>query len=148
LNEKAVEEDDDLITAGHLEAIFEPPALESLLNCLNRNRQALVFWWRSRVNGAVQNRIQFPTDIAAVRGSQALLERPKVTVGTIHSVKGGEADVGFLFPDLSQSRDAAYQRHGPSRDAVIRLFYVGMTRAREALYLASPIGPMAAHLIA
>jgi superfamily I DNA/RNA helicase len=57
-------------------------------------------------------------------------------VGTIHSVKGGEADVVFLFPDMSQAGDAAYQRHGPARDAVIRLFYVGMTRAREALYLA------------
>jgi hypothetical protein len=42
-----------------------------------------------------------------------------VIVGTIHSVKGGEADVVFLFPDLSPAGDAAYQKHGPQRDSVI-----------------------------
>ena len=61
------------------------------------DHRAFVHWWRSRVNGAMQNRIQFPTDIASVRGSQALLDRPQVIVGTIHSVKGGEADVVVLF---------------------------------------------------
>jgi superfamily I DNA/RNA helicase len=100
------------------------------------------------VNGAMQNRIQFPADIAAAHGPQALLEKPQVTVGTIHSVKGGEADVVILFPDLSQAGDAAYQRYGPPRDAVIRMFYVGITRAREALYLADRASTMAAHLIA
>jgi superfamily I DNA/RNA helicase len=77
-----------------------------------------------------------------------LLERPQVIVGTIHSVKGGEADVVILFPDLSQAGDAAYQRYGPPRDAVIRTFYVGMTRAREALYLADRTSTMAACLTA
>jgi DNA helicase II / ATP-dependent DNA helicase PcrA len=64
-----------------------------------------------------------------------LIETPKVIVGTIHSVKGGEADVVYLFPDLSQAGDAHYQRFGPPRDSLIRLFYVGATRARETLYI-------------
>jgi hypothetical protein len=110
------------VTVADLEAIFEPTALESLINCLNGDHRAPLSWWRSRVSGAIQNRIQFPMDIVSTRGPQALLERPKVTVGTIHSVKGGEADVVILFPDLSQSGDAAYRRHGASRDAVIRMF--------------------------
>jgi superfamily I DNA/RNA helicase len=38
--------------------------------------------------------------------------------------------------------------YGPPRDAVIRMFYVGMTRAREALFLADRASSMAAHLIA
>jgi superfamily I DNA/RNA helicase len=134
------------ITALDLEAIFEPPALESLVNCLNRDHCALLSWWRNRVNGAIQNRMQFPVDIAATGGPRALLEQPKVTLGTIHSVKGGESDVVILFPDLSQSGDAAYQRSGASRDAVIRMFYVGMTRAREALYLADRATARAADL--
>ena len=58
----------------------------------------------------MQNRIQFPADIADVRGPQALMESPQVIVGTIHSVKGGEADAVVLFPDLSQAGDASYQR--------------------------------------
>jgi hypothetical protein len=136
------------VTMVDLDAAFETAALESLLTCFNGDHRVLLSWWRGRVNGAMQNRIQFPADIAAVRGPQALLEKPLVTVGTIHSVKGGEADVVILFPDLSHAGDAAYQRYGPPRDAVIRMFYVGMTRAREALYLADSATNMAAHLIA
>ena len=136
------------ITIADLDSVFETAALESLLGCFEGDHRTLLTWWRNRVNGAMQNRIQFPTDVAAARGPQALLERPQVIVGTIHSVKGGEADVVILFPDLSQAGDAAYQRYGPPRDAVIRTFYVGMTRAREALYLADRTSTMAAHLIA
>jgi superfamily I DNA/RNA helicase len=134
------------ITIADLDAVFETAALESLLACFEGDHRALLTWWRIRVNGAMQNRIQFPTDIAAARGPQALLEKPQVIVGTIHSVKGGEADVVILFPDLSQAGDAAYQRYGPPRDAVIRMFYVGMTRAREALYISDRASTMAAHL--
>jgi len=135
------------VTLSDLDAVFEPGALESLLACFEGDHRALLAWWRARVNAAMQNRIQFPADVAAVRGPQALLECPQVIVGTIHSVKGGEADVVILFPDLSQAGDAAYQRHGAPRDAVIRTFYVGMTRAREALYLADPAGAMSARLL-
>jgi superfamily I DNA/RNA helicase len=66
--------------------------------------------------------------------------------GTIHSVKGGEADAVFLFPDLSRSGDLAYRRYGADRDSVIRLFYVGMTRARKSLYLCQRETNMAAVL--
>ena len=136
------------MTIADLDAVFETASLQSLLTCFDGDHRALLQWWRSRVNGAMQNRIQFPTDIAAVRGPRALLDKPQVIVGTIHSVKGGEADVVILFPDLSQAGDAAYQRYGPPRDSVIRMFYVGMTRAREALYIADRTSTMAAHLVA
>jgi superfamily I DNA/RNA helicase len=63
------------------------------------------------------------------------MDLPKVVVGTIHSVKGGQADVVYLFPDLSQGGDAQYNRGGAARDSVIRVFYVGLTRVREKLYI-------------
>jgi superfamily I DNA/RNA helicase len=66
-----------------------------------------------------------------------------VIVGTIHSVKGGEADVVFLFPDVSRAANTAYQRFGPERDSVIRLFYVGVTRARKTLYICQRESSMA-----
>jgi DNA helicase II / ATP-dependent DNA helicase PcrA len=84
--------------------------------------------------------------IAAVRGPQALVDAPRVVVGTIHSVKGGEADVVYLFPDLSREGDAAYQQAGQPRDSVIRQFYVGMTRAREILYICQQESGMAVRI--
>ena len=88
-------------------------------------------------------RMQFPVAVALGGGPSALEESPRVIVGTIHSVKGGEADVVFLFPDLSPAGDAAYQKHGPQRDSVIRLLYVGMTRARHTLYICQRESSMA-----
>jgi len=49
-----------------------------------------------------------------------------------NSVKGGEADVCILFPDLSIAAMEEYKR---TPDSVIRTFYVGMTRAKEGLIL-------------
>jgi len=85
--------------------------------------------------GEMRNRAEFPALVASKRGPLALAEEPGVIVGTIHSVKGGQADVVYLFPDLSQAGDAQYRRDGAPRDSVIRQFYVGATRAREKLYI-------------
>jgi DNA helicase-2/ATP-dependent DNA helicase PcrA len=123
------------VSTEQLESIFQTGALESLLGACNGDYRALLAWWRARVAVNFHSRVQFPADIAAKYGPCALLETPKVIVGTIHSVKGGEADVVYLFPDLSQAGDAQYQRGGPPRDSVIRLYYVGATRARETLYI-------------
>jgi hypothetical protein len=71
------------------------------------------------------------------RGQNALQEEPSVILGTIHSVKGGEATRVLVFPDISPQ--AAVQIRRPGWDgagAVFRTFYVGVTRARERLYVA------------
>ena len=53
-------------------------------------------------------------------------------VGTIHSVKGGEADVVYVAPDLSERGALEWESTNESRkDRVRRLFYVAITRARE-----------------
>ena len=70
-------------------------------------------------------------------------EHPGVVVGTIHSVKGGEADVVFLYPDLSRAAQTSYERRGLDRDSILRLFYVGITRARETLYICDSASSMA-----
>jgi len=118
-----------------LTEIFDDSSVASLLGTFDGNYRALLDWWRHRVMPSFYNRIQFPAEIAARLGPQGLVETPRVVVGTIHSVKGGEADVVYLFPDLSPAGDAQYQIAGPPRDSMIRVFYVGATRARETLYL-------------
>lgn len=60
---------------------------------------------------------------------------PRLIVGTIHSVKGGEADHVTLYPDLSPAGMRDYRSSVDGRDRALRLFYVGMTRARQTLTL-------------
>jgi superfamily I DNA/RNA helicase len=139
-----IEGSDDslLVTTERFSKLFEPAALESLLAASSDSRQRIQ-WWSKRVAPEFHGRVQFPVSVALARGPSALKEPPRVIVGTIHSVKGGQADVVFLFPDLSPAGDAAYQRPGPQRDSVIRLFYVGMTRARHTLYICQRESSMA-----
>jgi superfamily I DNA/RNA helicase len=63
-----------------------------------------------------------------------------VTVGTIHSVKGGQADVVFLSPDVSGAGMKEWQGNATARSHIYRLFYVGMTRARETIVVLSSGG--------
>jgi DNA helicase-2/ATP-dependent DNA helicase PcrA len=135
--------DDSLeLTTEHLNQFFEAAAFESLL-AASADCAHLIRWWSRRVAPTFHGRVQFPVAAALAGGRGALEDPPRVIVGTIHSVKGGEADVVYLFPDLSPAGDTAYRKHGRQRDSVIRLFYVGMTRARHTLYVCQRESPMA-----
>lgn len=59
---------------------------------------------------------------------------PKVIVGTIHSVKGGEADCVHIFPDLSAAGYAGALRI-LGLDSLHRLFYVAVTRAKHSVII-------------
>ena len=106
------------VTMAHLVALFEPDALVGMMSAWDAGHLALLEWWQSKLTADAQKRAAFPSEIVATRGPRALLETPKVIVGTIHSVKGGEADVVYLFPDLSAAGDAQYARPGPARRAI------------------------------
>lgn len=95
-------------------------------------------WWLA---GNATNRyeplMRYGAAIHGHSGGAALRDRPRLTVGTIHSVKGGEADVVYVSPSLSyQGHQQQFFRSG--HDALIRLFYVAFTRAREELVLLDP----------
>ena len=96
-------------------------------------------WWEDALLAKAAKTLSFPLQIARSRGPAALADPPKVTVGTIHSVKGGEADCVYLCPDVSTAGMREWLTAGEARDSVIRQFYVGMTRAREHLALVPPL---------
>ena len=98
-------------------------------------------WWASSLLTGKKSTAEYPIRIYRKRGAAALQEEPRLYVGTIHSFKGAEADNVYLFPDLSPSGYGEYS--GSGRDTVVRQFYVGMTRARETLTLASAASPYA-----
>jgi DNA helicase-2/ATP-dependent DNA helicase PcrA len=68
-------------------------------------------------------------------GEGVLLEKPRLTIGTIHSVKGMEADYVAICPDMSRKTWLSWQRM-PEEEK--RVWYVAATRAREALFLLHP----------
>lgn len=72
-------------------------------------------------------------------------EWPGIVLGTIHSVKGGEADRVYVFPDLSNAGFDGWLAPGWQHDAIARQFYVAFTRAREELVLCDPSGAFAVH---
>jgi DNA helicase II / ATP-dependent DNA helicase PcrA len=124
-----------LITEQDLDEVFTVSALDELLASFEGDRSALLEWWLRRLDAAAQARAEFPVTVCKKHGPEGLTEEPRIILGTIHSVKGGEADVVVLWPDLSAAGALEYGRAGNSRDSVIRQFYVGMTRAREVLYI-------------
>lgn len=133
---------------------MEPEALTAAFN------QDLE-WFEAHLAGSRRDGMAFPLAIVKKRGAKALLEPIRVTIGTIHSVKGGEADAVYLFPDISkqadkdptsaewsindlasmdvtvrkQMQDDARRLH---RDTMIRVMYVGMTRAKHSLIICPP----------
>lgn len=73
-------------------------------------------------------------------GRKIVKDKPRVIVGTYHSVKGGEAD--HVWVDLSSTATierAAYESQ-TARDDECRVSYVAVTRARQSCHLINPAG--------
>jgi len=104
-------------------------------DALNHAFEADLRWFGDNVLASKRQVAEYPLTVALKRGGQVLREQPSIIVGTIHSVKGGEASVVYLYPDLSRAGANQWVASGEGRDSVIRMFYVGMTRAREKLVL-------------
>ena len=63
------------------------------------------------------------------------VKKPRIKISTIHSMKGGECDNVLVVPDLSP---AAYKTYYNNPDLEHRVFYVAVTRAKQALHLLQP----------
>ncbi len=124
-----------------LEPYFEDDAALDAIDCS-------FDWFESHLKGTSEKRMAFPLAVARNLGGVKLRERPQFIVGTIHSVKGGEADVVYLFPDLSRAGMESYESGSDGEDAVRRLFYVAMTRARETLVVCEAAGQAITGLVA
>ena len=68
-------------------------------------------------------------------GEDVLREKPRLIIGTIHSVKGMEADYVAVCSDMSKKTWLGWQR---LPDEEKRVWYVAATRAREGLLLIHP----------
>jgi len=73
--------------------------------------------------------------IALLRRGEKFNGIPRITASTIHGSKGGEADNVVLFTDLSPAADMDMRIHP---DDIHRVFYVGVTRTKQNLYIVEP----------
>lgn len=90
-------------------------------------------WFLGRILLSEAPKYTYAAQVCRNQGLDALTDQPRVVVGTIHSVKGGEAENVYMTDQLSPSAAAELvTAHG--RDAWRRLVYVGMTRAKERLW--------------
>jgi superfamily I DNA/RNA helicase len=96
-------------------------------------------WWFGAMRLKEKAKYAYYEAIIKRFGQRALIEKPRIWIGTIHSVKGGEADNVILFPDLSPAASDLYQ--GAYPDPTVRLFYVAMTRAHKNLIICAPSSP-------
>lgn len=136
LEELATKKGDVMIDGAGLRELLDPKGAAEL--------QAIegdpLGWFRGRLNASRRKAFDFPFAVIERRGVKALTEKPQIILGTIHSVKGGEADVVMLFPDLSPEGADTLGRNPAS---IYRAFYVGMTRAKETLLLGQNSSSMA-----
>lgn len=119
-----------------------------------RDIPTVLRWWLSKSGAKYRKNLEFPVQS---RSRQAVLSGPEgngeiarvreqapLYVGTAHSFKGAEADVVYVFPDLSQAAYQAWRRgRTEEHDAVARAFYVAFTRAKQKLVLCGYASPNA-----
>ncbi len=103
-------------------------------------------WYEEHVLPSLKYHADYILGLARAKGIDVLRSEPLVIVGTLHSVKGDQADVVCLFPDLSPAGMDEYMGYPQQREGIGRLFYVGVTRARKAVYLCSELGRYAVDL--
>lgn len=117
-----------------VESIFQRPT--DLVDAIDGLED--LYWFERSMAPTKTGAMHFAASVARRRGVQSLIDDPQITIGTMHSVKGGEADVVYIFPDLSPQASHDWWVPGAPHDAIVRLFYVAMTRAREELVICGP----------
>ena len=128
---KALKDNHDQFDEYKLDMFFADSAITGIKD---RN----VAWFYKNTLPEKQNGLRYPISIFKRYGIAKLEEKPKIIIGTVHSVKGGESDVIYLFPDISASSACDLALSADKADELTRLFYVGMTRTRETLILCQP----------
>jgi superfamily I DNA/RNA helicase len=88
---------------------------------------------------------------ALLRRGEDLTREPRIKVSTIHGSKGGEAANVVLFTDISYASDQAVSSNtlegSKMMDDLHRLFYVGVTRCSQNLYIVSPVDGLRSYTI-
>ena len=72
---------------------------------------------------------------AMLRRGEKITKQPRIRLSTIHAAKGGESTNVVLLTDITTR---VYKNYQENPDEENRVFYVGITRTKENLYLIEP----------
>jgi superfamily I DNA/RNA helicase len=89
--------------------------------------------WHDALTAIPAEELEFM--LAAKRRGEKISRQPRITLSTIHGVKGGEADHVVLLSDMAYRSYADMQR---DPDDEHRVAYVGASRARQSLTIVLP----------
>ena len=103
-------------------------------------------WLSANLAAECPSQVRYTIHLATRHGAHILDQEPRITVGTIHSVKGAETDVAYLYPDLPLPDMRDWLGRPDQLAGVYRQFYVGMTRPRDSLTICAPAGSMTVDL--
>ena len=89
--------------------------------------------WYNAFDNAPQKKVRY---IRRMReNGEKLNSAPRITLSTIHGVKGGEQENVVLLTDLSRNTQRNYEQNPDDEN---RLFYVGATRTKNHLHVIRP----------
>ena len=74
--------------------------------------------------------------LSILRRGEKITKKPRIRLSTIHSAKGGEADNVLLLTDIPHRTWKSFEKN-PDDDT--RVFYVGLTRAKQNLHIVQPM---------
>ena len=114
-----------------IEQIISPAGIKP---AIDRN----LIWLLETLQNTRKKGMQYPLRNKKKNGLEALNKKPALTIGTIHSVKGGQADCVFISPDISMQASKGCNVSIAESDSLNRLFYVAVTRAREEVVIMEP----------
>lgn len=115
----------------YIHDILNPAAIDA---ALKRDTQ----WLLDHITKAKLKTIDYPLRVFKKNGKDSLFKTPQIHVGTVHSVKGGEASNVFLYPDISFAASKEMENN-EGYENLCRLFYVGITRSKNNLVLMPPV---------
>lgn len=129
--EEGVKFNREKASVDHISDTITPAALEAIMD------KPLKFFSRNIIRTKA-GPAEYLLNLYSRYGNETRInEIPKAILGTIHSVKGGQADCVYVCPDISAYDSIKCAGYSPS-DELLRLFYVACTRSREKLYLLNP----------
>lgn len=73
--------------------------------------------------------------VRVLKRGEKITGKPRIKVSTIHGAKGGEADNALLLTDYSRNNESSLEKNQSDE---YRVWYVGVTRAKQALHLIEP----------